>query len=343
MTTDIIVQNQELTPVDISRMPSVVVEAGGAAQYAWEEFFDGQIENENTKAAYLNAVKRFLSYCQDIPLVQIRPKHVSDYLKSLTDTKAKGRERRKVSASTKKLHLAAIRHFFDYQVMRHAVIINPATSVRGEKLKITEGKTIPLSTDHVNKLFNSIDRDTPVDYRDYAIIATLSFTLARVGAVAKLRVQDFYDGGDQWYLHMDEKGGNSREIPVRHDLWRYITEYMQQGEISMEGKDAPLFRNSPKGRAKSLTDNPMTTINIWYMLKRRLLAAGLPTKMTPHSFRAGMATHLLEQGVPLEEVQHLLGHADPRTTKIYDHRKRVVTRNIVERISIGPQYTNVER
>ena len=37
----------------------------------------------------------------------------------------------------------------------------------------------------------------------------------------------------------------------------------------------------------------------------------------------------------LEEVQHLLGHADPRTTKIYDHRKKVITRNIVERISIG--------
>ena len=46
-------------------------------------------------------------------------------------------------------------------------------------------------------------------------------------------------------------------------------------------------------------------------------------------------THLLDQGVPLEEVQLLLGHADPRTTKIYDHRKKVITRNIVERISIN--------
>lgn len=47
------------------------------------------------------------------------------------------------------------------------------------------------------------------------------------------------------------------------------------------------------------------------------------------------------RGVPLEEVQHLLGHADPRTTKIYDHRKKVITRNIVERISIGLRPTNV--
>ena len=341
MTIDIIAQNRDLTPVDVSLIPTAVVEAGPAAQYAWEEFFHGKIENENTKTAYLNAVKRFLVYCGDTPLAQIRPKHVSDYLKNLTDTKVKSNGGRKVSASTKKLHLAAIRHFFDYQVVRHAVILNPATSVRGEKLKITEGKTIPLSTDQVNKLFNSIPRETPVDYRDYAIIATLSFTLGRVGAVAKMKVKDFYDGGDQWYLHMDEKGGNSREIPVRHDLWRYINDYLQQGEISVEDKDAPLFRNSPKGRGKSLTPNPMSTINIWYMLKRRLLVAGLPTKMTPHSFRAGMATHLLDQGVPLEEVQLLLGHADPRTTKIYDHRKKVITRNIVERISIGSESMNV--
>ena len=43
---------------------------------------------------------------------------------------------------------------------------------------------------------------------------------------------------------------------------------------------------------------------------------------------------LLEQGVPLEDVQQLVGHADPRTTRLYDRRQRRITRNIVERISI---------
>jgi hypothetical protein len=45
-------------------------------------------------------------------------------------------------------------------------------------------------------------------------------------------------------------------------------------------------------------------------------------------------TDLLEQNIPLEDVQYLAGHADPRTTRIYDRRRRKVTRNIVERISI---------
>lgn len=54
----------------------------------------------------------------------------------------------------------------------------------------------------------------------------------------------------------------------------------------------------------------------------------------PHSFRVTTITDLLEQGVPLEDVQRLAGHADPRTTRLYDRRHKKITRNIVERISI---------
>jgi integrase/recombinase XerD len=57
-------------------------------------------------------------------------------------------------------------------------------------------------------------------------------------------------------------------------------------------------------------------------------------QFSPHSFRVATVTDLLEQNVPLEDVQYLAGHADPRTTRIYDRRRRKVTRNIVERISI---------
>jgi integrase len=47
-----------------------------------------------------------------------------------------------------------------------------------------------------------------------------------------------------------------------------------------------------------------------------------------------IGTDLLEQGVALEDVQRLAGHADPRTTRLYDRRDTKITRNIVERISI---------
>lgn len=59
-----------------------------------------------------------------------------------------------------------------------------------------------------------------------------------------------------------------------------------------------------------------------------------PETLSPHSFRVATATDLLDQGVPLDDVQYLLGHSDPRTTRLYDRREKRVTRNIVERISI---------
>ena len=58
------------------------------------------------------------------------------------------------------------------------------------------------------------------------------------------------------------------------------------------------------------------------------------TRLSPHSFRVTTITDLLEQGIPLEDVQRLAGHADPRTTRLYDRRQKKITRNIVERISI---------
>jgi integrase len=95
-------------------------------------------------------------------------------------------------------------------------------------------------------------------------------------------------------------------------------------------RDRPFFR-STQGKTKRLTGNPLTTKDVSRMVKRQLKDAGLPS---PHSFRVGAITDLLTQGVPLDDVQYLAGHAEPRTTGLYDRRQKKVTQNIVERISI---------
>jgi integrase/recombinase XerD len=99
------------------------------------------------------------------------------------------------------------------------------------------------------------------------------------------------------------------------------------------GTAEPVFRTAA-GRTRNLTTRPMTASDMCRMVKRRLKDAGLPTHLSPHSFRVTTITDLLEQGVPLDEVQHLAGHADPRTTRLYDRRQKRVTRNVVERISV---------
>ena len=172
-----------------------------------------------------------------------------------------------------------------------------------------------------------------VGLRDRAILSTLRFTACRAGAVAKLRLQDFQHDGSQYVLRFQEKGGKSREIPVRHDLEGFILAYVEAAGIAGEAKDSPLFRAS-NGRSRKLAAKPLGTERICELVKRRLKDAGLPSRLSPHSFRVTAITSLLEQGVPMEDVQYLAGHAEPRTTTLYDRRKKQVTRNIVERIPI---------
>lgn len=169
-------------------------------------------------------------------------------------------------------------------------------------------------------------------FRDRAVIATLVYTAARAGAVAKLRLQDFYTDGRQHYLRLDEKGGKQRSIPCRTDLEVAIEAYLSAAPPLTS--DAPLFLSLVR-RTGVPSGRGMTANDILRMFKRRLAAADLPEHVFKcHSLRASTATNLLEQGVELADVQFLLGHADPRTTKLYDRRKLAVTRNIVERIAI---------
>jgi site-specific recombinase XerD len=231
------------------------------------------------------------------------------------------------------LHLAALRRLFDALVLRHVVVLNPALSVRGERYQVVEGKTPEISVVDARRLLHSIDTRHVVGLRDRAIIGILIYTAARVGAVAGLRRGDFYCVSDQFCLRFHEQGGKVREIPVRHDLQQYLLAYPATGGQFAGPADAPLFCTALR-RTRQLTNRPMSADDMARMLKRRLRDAGLSERLSPHSLRVTTITDLLAQGVPLEDAQYLAGHADPRTTRLYDRRKRQVTRNIVERFSV---------
>jgi len=120
---------------------------------------------------------------------------------------------------------------------------------------------------------------------------------------------------------------------VRHDLEQYLMAYLAAAGLKDAAKDGTLFRSVIR-RTREMTGKAMTAGDMNRMVKRRMKDAGLPEQLSPHSFRAMTATDLLLQGEPLEDVQYLLGHADPRTTRLYDRRQKKVSRRIVEKISI---------
>ncbi|MFO0838357.1 MAG: tyrosine-type recombinase/integrase [Phycisphaerae bacterium] len=315
--------------IEPAEPPAIITSAGTNARFAYQEFFQAQIENPHTRRAYRRAVDRLLDWChrRDVPLGQVGPWLIGEYLGSLTTG-----DGRPLAKPTRKLHLAALRHFFDHLVVRHAVALNPAASVRGPRHSVVEGRTPALSASQARQLLARIDIRSLIGIRDRAIIGVLIYTAVRAGAVVKLRRRDFFTDGRQWLFRFDEKGGKERVIPARHDLEGFVREFLTAlGDASQA---APLFvslRPERGGAAQS----PLHTGDILRMIKRRLRRAGLPAEtLSCHSFRATTITNLLEQGVPLEDVQQLAGHADPRTTRLYDRRRREVTRNIVERIAI---------
>ena len=216
-------------------VPRLVAECGAAAHFAWEELFLGRIRNIHTRMAYLRSVRRFLGWCEqrELDLPQITPGWVGRYFDELA-----------VAIPSKKLHLAAIRAFFDVLVQRHVVVLNPALCVRTERYSALEGKTPEISVEQCRKLLASIEPDSTVNLRDRAIIGVLIFTAARAGAVAKLRLKDFAEEGTQFVLRFMEKGGKARSIPVRSDLQGFIQEYMRTCIAEDESKDAPLFRTA---------------------------------------------------------------------------------------------------
>jgi integrase/recombinase XerD len=319
-------------------LPALVAAAGPAAHFVWDEFFAGQVRNPHTRRAYVHAVRQFLTWAegQGVELHQVTPGLVGRYVDQL-----------RLGIPSKKQHLAALRGFFDALVLRHVVLLNPVASVRGDRYSVIEGKTPEIAVEQARRLLASIKISKQVKskqgetvevplvigLRDRAIVAILIYTASRIGAVAGLRRKDFAHDGSQYTLRFEEKGGKAREIPVRHDLEGYILAWLDAAGLRDAPKDSPLFRTTVR-RTKQLTDRGMSAGDMGRVVKRRLKDAGLPPRLSPHSFRVTAITDLLSQGVPLEDVQQLAGHADPRTTRLYDRRGRKITRNVVERISV---------
>jgi len=307
-------------------LPELVAAAGSRAAEASFEFFTARIPNAHTRDAYTRAFNRFAGWCSaetpPLPLDGITPPAIAAYLGEL--------EAAGMSVASIKLHLAALRHWFDWLCQKGALHVNPVASVRGPKLVVREGKAPVLKREQARKLFDSIGDDV-MGLRDKALLGVMLFGFVRVSAVCKMRVKDREDaGGDAW-LVLHEKGGRERRIPCHHAARDYVRAYLAAASIDA-GSKVPLFQTA-RGRTALLTGNAMRRTDVLAMVKRRAESAELPS-ICNHSFRAtGIAIHQ-ENGGRLEDAQELAGHADRRTTQLYNRKSRKVARAEVERVQL---------
>ena len=290
------------------------------------EYFAAHIRNANTRRAYLHAVREFANWCafQGFhEIVDIEPLHVAGYIEQLSERLAK---------PSVKQHLAAIRMLFDWLVVGQVVTTNPAAPVRGPRYTVKKGKTPVLTQDEARELLDKIDTSTLLGLRDRALIAMMVYTFGRVGAVVKMRIEDYYTQGRRGWLRLHEKGGKRHEMPCNHNLEAYLDAYVSAAGIAEEFKGY-LFRTA-KGKSGTLTSNPLAQSNVYRMIRRRAMLAGIKTRIGNHTFRATGITQYLRNGGRRELAQQMAAHESPRTTALYDRRDDEVSVDEVERIMI---------
>jgi site-specific recombinase XerD len=314
------------TPADTYIVPALVAALGDQAGWRYVEFFTANIRNPHTRRAYARACARFFAWCErrGVTLAGIRPHDVATYIEQLQAN---------ASAPSVKQQLAAVRMLFDWLVVGQVVPANPASAVRGPKHVVKTGSTPVLEGDEWRKLLDSIPTTTLRDLRDRALIATLTYSFARISAALKMKVEDLRPRGAGWTVRLHEKGGKQHAIPCHHALAEALHAYINAAGIA-EDRKGFLFRTARGHNGTVLSGKPMSQPDAWRMIRRRAAAAGIAVEIGCHTFRATGITAYLSNGGALEHAQEMAAHESPRTTKLYDRTKERLTQDEVERIRL---------
>src|SRR3954449_13285862 len=236
-------------------LPAVVAASGPEVATRFLEFFLVAIRNPNTRRAYAGAVRAFCAWLErhGAPdLAAVEPVHVAAYVEQL------GRTHTKPSVA---LHLAAIKRFFAFLVAGGTLKRSPAVEVKGPTFSRRVGATPVTSTDEVRRLLGGLPAGSLVGLRDRALIGTLLFTTARIGAALRCRVGDYYQEGYGRMLRLHEKGGKEHRVPVHHQLLEYLETYLNAAGLREE-RSGPLFR-SARGKTGALTERALDPANAW--------------------------------------------------------------------------------
>jgi site-specific recombinase XerC len=204
----------------------LIERAGPLTRKKFFEFFTVPIRNAKTRAAYYRAIQQFLAWAERAGyqhLEDIEPITVAAYIETL---------QRHAAPATVKQHMAAIRMMFSWLTEKGVLAMNRAREVKTERFSRTEGKTPAFVEGEVQKLLNVIETATHTGLRDRALLGTLAYTFARIGAVVNLKVEDYYPSGKRFSLRFKEKGGKERIFwkmtaplkPLRESLATQIAE-----------------------------------------------------------------------------------------------------------------------
>lgn len=258
--------------------------------------------SENTTSAYRNDLTQFVDTISDqvASWHEIDPPVLATYVSYLQD--------QKYASSTIARKVAAVKSFFHYMLDTGRLQDDPTATLDSPRVQ----KRLPkiLSSQEVDQLLNKpVQMSDPKALRDKAFLELLYATGMRVSELVALDVDNVRLSTHE--VHCISRANRHRTLPLSERASNAIHLYLERG------RPALLHDNHQDALFLNHRGNRLTRQGLWLIIKGHVEEAGLDTNVTPHTLRHSFATHMLDNGANLRDVQRLLGHANISTTQIY--------------------------
>jgi integrase/recombinase XerD len=276
----------------------------------WVEFFD---DLTHIRGRSHNTV---LAYRRDLELYD-------EYLKETPSADMAGfygfMRKKKLSTRSQARVISSLRTYFKFCESRGGKA-DELRELRPPKVKAGLPKV--LTVDEFKALLQACLVENPFRAARNQITLLLLFGVGcRVSELIGLNLNDFNEV--EGWLSITGKGGKQRIVPVTQVLVQELKTYLRdvRPQLLKESVDSILIND--RGHRPSRVD-------IWRWLAAWSAKAGFKDAVSPHKFRHGCATALLESGADLKTIQMILGHASLQTTQIYTS---VTTQRLVDTVA----------
>ncbi len=255
----------------------------------------------NTIESYMRDITQFGDFiCEryDVAPKRVERQMVEQYLAHIFDL---GEQ-----STTQARALSSIKSLYGYMLMEEMIDASPAEFVTSPKCD----RHLPdiLTIEEIDAIIEGIDPTTEVGARNRAIIEVLYSCGLRVTELVSLHMADIFLS--EGYLRIHGKGDKERLVPMSDSARDRIMAYVELRRPASINEEV-LFLNN-RGCA-------LTRVMIFTMVKRATKDVGITKSVSPHTFRHSFATHLLQGGASIRQVQEMLGHENIVTTEIYTH------------------------
>ena len=258
------------------------------------------------------------------PLTEVTRGTIEEYLAALKSG-ALSRRGRAPSDGTYRDHAIALNEFFKWLVGRGKLLVNPVAEARQGWGRRLVRLPHPLTAEEMMKVIQANAPTTALGLRDRAILELLYSTGIRRMELVNLNVSDLRLESHE-LLIVNGKGGKDRLVPVGQWACYFSEAYVRNVRpwMACSAEERALFvqhRNGRRLSARAVED----------VVERAVAKSGVGRRVSPHTFRHTMATHLLKNGADLRHVQAILGHASLRSTQIYTHVSIEDLKDVVRR------------